>query len=287
MAVNPAVTRQPAAQTVYAGEAATFTAWAFGNTTPAVQWQVSGDGGEMFTNLPGADAMTLSFAAQQSNNGQLYRAIFTTTANGMQTQTATHAVLLTVRTPSLTPVIITEPSAQTVLAGQTVSFTAAAVASPGLSIQWQSKAHGAKVFTDITGANSATLTFIAASSDNGNDYRAVFSNSLEKPATMVPTVPATLILGAAPVVTLQPLSQTSAIGKKITFRAAASAFPLARVQWQVSTDGGATYSDIAGATSTSLTLTAQPAQADDFYRAIFTNAVGRATSNSAALIISA
>jgi hypothetical protein len=60
------------------------------------------------------------------------------------------------------------------------------------------------------------------------------------------------------------------------------------VQWQVSTDGGATFANIAGATSTTLLLTAVPASANgNQYRAVFTNSVGSATRTAATLTVTA
>src|SRR5262249_58150214 len=68
------------------------------------------------------------------------------------------------------------------------------------------------------------------------------------------TTAATLTLHSAPVVTTNPASQTVCPGS-VTFTAGATGTPVPTVQWQVSTDGGTTFSDIAGATSTSYTLT--------------------------------
>jgi hypothetical protein len=48
----PAITAQPANQTVTAGQAATFTAAATGSPSPTVQWQVSTDSGATFSSSP-------------------------------------------------------------------------------------------------------------------------------------------------------------------------------------------------------------------------------------------
>ncbi|MBI1766112.1 MAG: hypothetical protein HYR56_32305 [Acidobacteria bacterium] len=56
------------------------------------------------------------------------------------------------------------------------------------------------------------------------------------------------------------------------------------MQWQVSTDGGATFNSINGATNT--TLTVLPLTLSDNgkrYRAVFTNSCGMAASNAATL----
>jgi hypothetical protein len=57
------------------------------------------------------------------------------------------------------------------------------------------------------------------------------------------------------------------------------------VQWQVSTDGGVTYSNIAGATSTTLAFLTSLNENGYLYRAVFTNRVGAATTTGALLTI--
>jgi hypothetical protein len=89
---------------------------------------------------------------------------------------------------------------------------------------------------------------------------------------------------SAPVVTTQPLSQSYTSGQTLTFTAAASGTPTPTVQWQISTNGGATFSNISGATST----TAMAGPLNGFEngwqtRAVFTNSAGSATSNAATL----
>ena len=87
-----------------------------------------------------------------------------------------------------------------------------------------------------------------------------------------------------PAVTQNPVSQTIT-GGPVTFTAAASGDPAPSVQWQVSTDGGATFTDIPGATSTTLTFTPAPAQSGDKYRAVFTNECGSAATVAATLTL--
>ena len=91
-----------------------------------------------------------------------------------------------------------------------------------------------------------------------------------------------LFVGAVvPLVTTQPVNQTVPLGNLATFSAAASGNPAPTVQWQVSTDGGATYSDIGGAMSTTFSVTMTLANSGYWYRAVFTNFGGSATSNGA------
>src|SRR5207237_9228884 len=72
------------------------------------------------------------------------------------------------------------------------------------------------------------------------------------------TTSATMSLPSRRSSDLNPLSQSISAGSNATFVAAASGNPTPTVQWQISTNGGATFSNIAGATSTTLLLTAEP-----------------------------
>ncbi len=58
------------------------------------------------------------------------------------------------------------------------------------------------------------------------------------------------------------------------------------MQWQVSTDGGVTFTIVAGATGTSLTITSTTASENGYeYRAVFTNSLGSATTAAALLTV--
>jgi hypothetical protein len=92
----------------------------------------------------------------------------------------------------------------------------------------------------------------------------------------------------APWITTQPAGQTLTAGNNATFTASAIGAPTPTVQWQVSTDNGARWNDIAGATSTSLALTnVTTAQNGCRYQAIFTNTAGTTTTGAATLHVNA
>jgi hypothetical protein len=89
----------------------------------------------------------------------------------------------------------------------------------------------------------------------------------------------------APSVTLQPTGQSVLAGQSVTLMAAATGSPAPTVQWQVSTDGGATFSDIVGATSSTYTFTATVSQNGDLFRAVFSNVAGSAATTAASLTV--
>ena len=145
------------------------------------------------------------------------------------------------------PVVTTQPASQAVPAGQTATFTAAASGNPTPTVQWQVSTDSGSTFSDITGATSTTLTLSnTTTAQNGDEYQAVFTNSVGTATTNA----ATLTVNTAqfaPSVTTQPASQPVTAGQTATFTAAASGNPTPTVQWQVSTDSGSTFSDITGA----------------------------------------
>jgi plastocyanin len=80
------------------------------------------------------------------------------------------------------PVIFTQPSSQSTLAGDNVTFTAVDNSTPAPTVQWQESDDDGKPFRDITGNASATTQTLrlneVAASQNGTRYRAIFTNGL-------------------------------------------------------------------------------------------------------------
>ena len=83
----PVVTSQPANESVAANAPVVFSAAASGNPTPAVQWQVSANGGGTWVNTRAA------FNASASENGYEYRSVFTNQAGSATSNVVTLTVL--------------------------------------------------------------------------------------------------------------------------------------------------------------------------------------------------
>ena len=86
-------------------------------------------------------------------------------------------------TVNVAPTVTSNPTSQTVTAGQSVSFTAAGSGSPPPTVQWQVSTNGGSTWSNIAGATSTTYTFTTSTSQTGSQYRAVFTNSAGMPAT--------------------------------------------------------------------------------------------------------
>ena len=172
----PVITTQPVSTTVITGSTATFTAAASGTPTPTVQWQVSLDNGVTWNNVAGATTATYSFTTVASENNWQFRAVFKNVAGTV----TTNAVNLSVATA---PAVLVAPTNTTVNEGAQASFTAKASGTPTPAVQWQVSVNNGSTWTNISGATSSTYSFTTAATDNGKQYRAVFTNSVGSATT--------------------------------------------------------------------------------------------------------
>ncbi|MFI5380338.1 MAG: beta strand repeat-containing protein, partial [Tepidisphaerales bacterium] len=181
------------------------------------------------------------------------------------------------------PIITTNPTSQSVASGSAATFTVAALGYPAPTVQWKVSTDGGTTFvndTTDTGNTTTTLQVVGSTGNSGNEYEAVFTNAVGSTTTTAAT------LSVAPTITTQPVSQTVAAGAtNVTFTAAATGNPAPTVQWKISTDGGATFTNISGATSTTYAFTATEGLSGNEYEAVFTNAGGSATTTAATLTV--
>jgi hypothetical protein len=267
-----AILAGPTSQVVVVGQKATFTAQASGITTPKLQWQVSGDDGLTYSNIPGATRSKLVITASAATNGNLYRAVFTNLAG----VAASPPAALTV---SFALPVGTRPQALTVAPGMPVTLTAVTKGSP---IQWFVSTNKGKTYTAISGATLATLSLTPQLSDNGSLYQAVLTTTRGP----VKTGAVTLTVDTPPTVTAGPTDQTVIFGLAALFTASAGGTPKLSVQWQVSSDDGNTWTAIKRATGTTLILKKVGFALDGTrYRVVFTNGAGQAFSNAATLTV--
>jgi hypothetical protein len=128
----------------------------------------------------------------------------------------------------------------------------------------------------------------ALASQNGDQFKAVFTNANGTATTNTAVLTISGVstgTPTAPVITQNPASQSVTVGGSAVFSAAASGNPTPTVVWQVSTNGGATW------TSTGVTLplyqitNATASQNGEQVRAVFTNSSGSATTTPATLMV--
>jgi alpha-tubulin suppressor-like RCC1 family protein len=277
--VKPKITKQPVGTTVEEGQNATFSAVVSGTPTPTAQWEVSANGGVSWAVVEGATSAQLTIvSARTSESGEQFRAVFRNSAG----EVTTSAAVLTVRAA---PAITKQPVPVTLEAGQSTVLEASASGLPLPTVQWELSVNGGTTWSAIAGATSNQLTIAnAKTSESGHQYRATFKNTAGKATSEA----VTLTVRALPVVSKQPLSLTVLEGQGAVFEATASGFPAPTVQWEASTDGGASWSVVEGATSPQLTIAAvTTSDSGEEFRAVFKNVAGEATSGVAALTVRA
>jgi alpha-tubulin suppressor-like RCC1 family protein len=273
----PKVTKDPSSVIVEAGQSASFEATASGPPPPTVQWQISTDEGAVWNRIEGATSDQFEIPeTSTSESGDRFRAVF----KNPKGQAVSEVATLTVRIP---PSVTENPQSTTVQEGQSASFEAAGSGFPTPTVQWELSTNGGGTWSKIAKATSDKFTIASAkTSETGNEYRATFENA----AGHVMSTAATLNVQLAPRVSTQPTSTSVEVGDSATFEAVAVGSPTPTVQWEESTNEGASWSPVEGAISDQLTISdAQRSETGDEYRAAFENAAGKATSNAATLTV--
>ncbi|MAT39049.1 MAG: hypothetical protein CL946_05535 [Ectothiorhodospiraceae bacterium] len=268
---DPVISQNPSSQSACTGTFVTFTANATGTPAPTLQWQYS-ENGTTYSDIPGATSTSYSFTASQADHGNRYRM---RAANSCGTVTSTSAVL----SVNSAPLVTSHPTNRNICAGSSVIFSASASGNPTPTIQWEVSTDGVS-FSAIPGATSSTYQFTAGAGDDSKQYRAVFTNTCGSATSNI----ATLTVGTAASITLQPADVTLCDAGTARFVAKAAGTPTPTVQWQYSTDGF-TYVDIPGETDTVYTFAATPAQNAYAYRASFTGGCGSLDSDPAILTV--
>lgn len=166
--------------------------------------------------------------------------------------------------------ITTQPSSQTVIAGQNVTFTVVATGT-NLTYQWFRDG------SEIPGATSASYSLTPAeAADSGAEFYVVVSNSLGTTQSST----ATLTVDEAIAIDDQPQSQTVNEGDPVTFFVTLSAGTNPTYQWFRN------GSPISGATSDSYTIPATTVADDgDSFSVDVTNTLGTVSSNAAVLTV--
>ncbi len=271
----PIVTAQPGNQTACENTTVSFTATAVGTPNPAVQWEVSINGGSAWTTVTGANTSTLTLAAiTASQNGYQYRAVFNNTCATV----TSNPVTLNVNTA---PVVTTQPASQSVCENGTVTFTASASSTPVPTIQWQVNTTG--TWVDMTGETAGSLTVSNITfAQSGTQYRAMFTNVCNTANSNAAVLTVNRVAQTAVVA---PTTSTVCSGSSVTFTASSTGgTPTPTVQWQSRPVSGS-FTDIAGATNLVLTFTAVSGDNGKEYRAVFTNTCGSVNSNAAMLTV--
>ncbi len=160
-----------------------------------------------------------------------------------------------------------------------------------LKYAWQTiLRHNTHEHREAVDTNKITSATIARIGCNGDTYYYIITLTVTDAYGLVGMDSAKIFPAcstAPPVITTHPLSQATCEGAAVTFTSAVSDSPVPPVQWQVSTNNGTSWNDIAGATNASLQITPAFSANGNQYRAVWTNGFGPANSNAAILTVTA
>ncbi len=157
------------------------------------------------------------------------------------------------------------------VSGQTVTLSVNAGGTAPFQYQWY------KNGVAIASATGPTYVLSKITTANAGSYYATVGNSAGSAAS--DTAVLTIINAVAPSFSTQPLAKTVVAGNPVTFAAVAKGTPSPTYQWK---KNGVT---IAGATSSSYTITKVSTASPGSYTVVATNSAGAATSNAAVLAV--
>ncbi len=190
------------------------------------------------------------------------------------------------------PSIVTQPVAfaNPVCPGFTINYSVTA-AGTGITYQWQVSTDNGNTWTDLTTnalyANTTTNTltiFSVPTTINNYRYRCVVTGTCAPPAI---SNSVTLVVATPPTITsltTTPATPTICVNGNISFTVAATGVPAPTIyQWEVSTDGGATWNPLTtgGSYTPTFTITgATIAMNNNRYRVKVTNSCNQTTISS-------
>jgi glucose/arabinose dehydrogenase len=175
------------------------------------------------------------------------------------------------------PKITGQPTNQTISQGQTASLNVTAT-GPSLNYQWQHLV--GSTWTNV-GTSSGTLTIANTTSADAGSYRVIVSNTFGSTTSSTATLTIN-VAGTSPTITTQPSNQQVNVGQSVTFTVAASGTAPLTYQWQHQV--GSTWTNV-GVNSATFTIATAASTDASSYRAVVTNSVGSATSNTATLSV--
>jgi extracellular elastinolytic metalloproteinase len=279
--VAAGITTHPTSVSSCTGSNASFTVVASG-TPVTYQWQVNTGSG--FANIPagapysGINAATLTITGVTAGmDTYQYRCVI---SNGCTAAINSNAATLSV---GATAAVNTNPASITICEGANTTFSITATGAT--SYQWQ--VNTGSGFTNLSnsapysGVTTTALTITGATAAlTGYQYRCVLGSC----GSPVNSASATLTISVPVSITGQPIGAALCNGASYSFSVTTTG-TVSSYQWQFSTDGGATYTNIPGATGANYALTAATGQNNYRFRCVVTGSCGPVNSSAATITV--
>lgn len=270
----PAITSQPiAAQTICAGQSASFSVTATGATT--YQWKKGGVDLINAGNVAGATSSTLQLTTVSLSDAGTYTCVITGAC--APTVTTSNATL----TINSLPAITSQPVSKVICQGLNTSFSVVATGT-NLTFKWQRNGVDLIDGGALSGVSTSTLSITAVSIVHAGNYTCIVSG------TCAPTITSTiasLTVNSSAVITTNPTDVTSCVGQSATFTLGTSGSGIS-YQWKKGTVDLVNGGSISGATTSILSISTLTLANAGFYSCTITNTCsGSATSTNASLVV--
>jgi hypothetical protein len=248
----PSIGVQPVDQAISGGSNALFTVAAAGTAPLRYQWQFEG------TNIAGAVAASYTVTNAQFKDIGSYTALVTNDFG---------SVLSVAADLNLLPTILAQPTDQLVSPGSNATFSVTATGSTNLLYQWRFCG------TNLASATESLFRISEARPTNEGPYTVLITNSFGS----ITSAQATLTLGVAPTVAVQPTNRAINLGSNATFYVSANGTQPFSYQWRFNS------ANLSGATTNSYKVVGAQQSNIGSYAVVITNAFGSVTSSNAAL----
>ena len=257
----PFIVTQPVGQIVSVLNPATFSIDAIGAPLLKCQWFFDGN------PVSGATASTFTIPYVEETNVGWYVAVV---SNAVGTATSDVATLATSISP---PVIITQPTNQSVYDGDSATFAVTAIGAPTLNYQW--------IFggTNISGATNSAFIIADVQSTNAGNYFVAVTNVFGSVTSTVATLTRS---NRAPIFVYTPISQTVVEGDTVTFAARAIGTEPISYQWQAF-DTSTGFTNLPGQNASRLVFTNMQSTDGGSYALVVSNVLGTNSFTNAVL----
>jgi sugar lactone lactonase YvrE len=174
--------------------------------------------------------------------------------------------------------LVSVPADRSVQSGSAAGFSVSALGSGVLSYQWSKDGRVLADGSGLAGCTTATLTLAAAATADAGVYSVLVSDSYGHQLTAQARL---TVASSAPVITQQPLAQSVAVDAAVSFTVVASGDAPLAYQWTIN------GTDLAGATSATLSLPKAQVLSSGAYRVRISNSGGSTLSEAAFLTVTA
>jgi hypothetical protein len=267
--VPAGIATQPQSVATNQGNNVSFTVMAIGSGALNYQWYFNG----VIRTSNGTSA-TYSLTNVQPNTAGSYTVVVN---NNWGTVTSTPAILTVYVPPTFAP----QPGNQTVVQGQTATFTSGANGTSPFSFQWYFNGTNLTDGPDISGSLTNILTLSNVSSNTAGNYTVVVTNlggiATSHVATLTVNIPA--------FITSQPTSLTVTQGQTVSFSVGAAGDAPLSYQWSYNGTNTVDGPNISGSVSNVLTLSNVQTNQAGNYAVTVVNNWGSVVSSNATLTV--